>query len=486
MERPIDAEPVTVWEPQAGPQTALLTCPLPEICFGGSRGGGKTEGVLGEWVSHASEHGHNAIGIMVRRQRTELIETMERSKVLYTPLGATFNEQTKMWTFPNGARLRFAYLERDSDANAYQGMSFTRLYVEEAGNFPSPTPVFKMFGTLRSGAGVPTKAILTCNPGGPGHQWVKARYIDPAPLGYTPIEETFVNPWTHEKVVRARVFIPSRLTDNKFLGADYVATLQQVGNDNLVKAWLLGDWNIVEGAFFDRWSHKNVLTPFRVPEDWLRFRAADWGYSAPFSMGWYAVAGDDGPDHGVPKGALVRYRELYTMKPGQPNVGLRMTTEELAEKIKSMSQGERYAYSVIDPAAFAESGGPSIAERFARAGVEFRRADNRRLGSRGAMGGWDLLRQRIQGEDGVPMFYTFSTCTELIRTLPILQHDPDRPEDLDTTQEDHAADETRYACASRPWIAKPKPKPEEGRSVRQMTMAEAWDKLKEPVREGRI
>lgn len=435
---------------------------------------------------HASNHSANAIGLMVRRQRTELIETIERSKVLYTPIGARFNETTKMWTFPNGARLRFAYLERDSDANAYQGQAYTRVYFEEVGNFPSPAPVLKMFGTLRSGAGVPCKAILTCNPGGPGHQWVKARYIDPSPLGYTPITEEFINPWTRQKVTRTRIFIPSRLTDNKYLGPEYVATLQQVGNDNLVRAWLLGDWNIVDGAFFDRWSDRNIVHPFRIPDDWLRFRAADWGFASPFSVGWYAVAGDDAPDYSLPKGALVRYREWYGMKPGQPNVGLRLNPEEVADGIKERSRGERYAYSVIDPAAFAQQNGPSVAETFARRGVEFRKADNRRVGDKGALAGWAQVRSRIAGEDGVPMFYAFSTCTELIRTLPVMQHDPDRLEDVDTEQEDHAVDDLRYACSSRPWVAKPAVPPEPPRTIQNITMAEAWDKLREPVRAGRI
>ncbi|MCZ4089342.1 hypothetical protein [Sinorhizobium psoraleae] len=52
------------------------------------------------------------------------------------------------------------------------------------------------------------------------------------------------------------------------------------------------------------------------------------------------------------------------------------------------------------------------------------------------------------------MLFFFSNCVHTIRTLPALQHDEDKPEDLDTTAEDHAADETRYACMSRPWVAK--------------------------------
>lgn len=208
-----------VWEPQPGPQTLLVRCPVFEVFYGGARGGGKTDGMLGEWLSHAAEHGENAIGLMVRRERTQLVETIERSKQIYGRLGATYNEQDKMWRFPDGARLRFAYLERDGDADAYQGHSYTRVYVEEIGTFPRAEPILKLMATLRSGASVPVGFRATGNPGGPGQNWVKARYIDHAP----PLETTwqeFTNPFTKEKVRRDRIFIPSRLSDNKFLGSD--------------------------------------------------------------------------------------------------------------------------------------------------------------------------------------------------------------------------------------------------------------------------
>jgi hypothetical protein len=113
------------WEPQPGPQTALLACPVFEVFFGGARGGGKTDGMLGEWASHADLHGKYAVGLMVRRERVQLLETIERSRQIYGPIGARYNDQDKMWRWPNGARLRFAYLERDADADAYQGHSYT-------------------------------------------------------------------------------------------------------------------------------------------------------------------------------------------------------------------------------------------------------------------------------------------------------------------------------------------------------------------------
>ncbi len=439
-------DPLIVWEPQPGPQTLLVTCPVTEVFFGGARGGGKTDGVLGEWASHADLYGKNAIGLMVRRTRTELVETMERSRVLYTPLGWTFHEQDKMWRSPEGARLRFAYLERDADADAYQGHSYTRVYVEEAGTFPSYRPIAKLMATLRSGAGVPVGIRLTGNPGGPGHQWVRQRYIDPAPGGLEVIRDPATG--------LARVYIPSRVQDNRFLGQDYVQRLKAVGSESLVRAWLDGDWTVIEGAFFDCWSYeKHVVKPFEIPGDWLRFRSADWGSAAPFSVGWWAVAGNDHRlvDRTIPRGALVRYREWYGAS--APNVGLKLTAEQVAQGIKKREDGDEIAYGVLDPAAFAVDGGPSIAQMMAREGVSFRPADNKRVSQKGALSGWDQMRSRLVGDaDGRPMLYVFETCRDFIRTVPALQHDPDRAEDVDTDGEDHVADEARYACMSRPYI----------------------------------
>ena len=436
-----DAQTTVVWRPQPGPQTALITCPVFEVFFGGARGGGKTDGMLGDWIRHAADHGEHAIGLMVRRERTQLIETIERSRQIYAPLGWKYHEQEKMWRAPNGARLRFAYLERDADADAYQGHSYTRVYVEELGTFPSAAPIMKLMATLRSGAGVPCGFRATGNPGGPGHIWVQARYIDPAPTGWDIITERFENPWNGEVVERQRVYIPSRVTDNTYLGTDYVANLQMSGSEQLVRAWLQGDWDIVDGAFFDCWeASKHVIRPFSIPETWLRFRSADWGFAKPFSVGWWAVVDDphETPDgHTLPRGAIVRYREWYGCEKGKPDTGIRLTAEQVADGIKERERGEKITYGVIDPAAFQHTSGPSIAEKMLVRGVAFRKADNTRVSSRGAISGWDAVRARLIGEDDRPMLYVFSTCTDLIRTLPVMQHDPDRPEDIDTDMEDH-------------------------------------------------
>ena len=515
MATPTRSDNATViWEPQPGPQTALLSCPVFEVFFGGARGGGKTDGMLGDWVSHQDIYANDASGLMVRRTLRDLEDTIKRSRAIYGPLGARFNEQDKVWRFPNGSEIKYRYLDNDSDADHYQGHSYTRVYVEELTQFASSVPVFKLMATLRSGVGVPCGFRATGNPGGPGHQWVKARYIDPHPTGWKVVSTELKNPWSGTIIVRDRVFIPSKLTENRFLGDEYVANLQLSGNSQLVRAWLEGDWSVIDGAFFSEWSNEqHVIAPFAIPSHWLRFRSGDWGSQAPFSIGWWAVVGDDYTikfeieDRNqisigrriVPRGALVRYREWYG------KVGGKLTAEQVGQGIAERERSDaRLSYGVLDPAAFSEDGGPSIAERVNDVLLKeklaaFTKADNARVsrssGSEksGPMGGWDQMRSRMIGtarqnpdgsidwSSGRPMLYFFHTCADSIRTIPTLQHDPHRAEDLDTSAEDHAADDVRYACMSRPWIKSLPKNTELKRDTYQESHRQRFDEMQDVV-----
>jgi hypothetical protein len=437
------ADSSVIWEPRSAPQEAFIACPVFEIFFGGARGSLKTDSVIADWNSHSDQYGKDAKGLMVRRTREELSETIARADEMLTPLGYVLAGH--VLTGPTGSRLTFAYLEREKDALRYQGWSLTRVYVEEIGNFPSPGPILKLMATLRSAVGIPVGFRATGNPGGPGHQWVKARYIDFAPKGWEVADYRYVNPFNGEEAIRQRLFIPGKITDHNLLGPEYIAQLQMSGSESLVRAWLLGDWDVIEGAYFDGWQpHNHVIKPFSLPEHWLRFRSMDWGSSRPFSVGWWAVVSEDTTvESGViPKGAIVRYREWYGAK--EPNVGLKLTVEAVAQGIADRTE-ERITYTVVDPSMMAQNGGPSMAERMLAKGIPVRPGDNKRIP------GWEQMRARLDGEDDRPMLYTFTTCKDFIRTLPSLQHDEVRPEDLDTDGEDHAADETRYACMSRPY-----------------------------------
>lgn len=513
---------VGVWRPQEGPQKALIDCPCPEVFFGGTRGGGKTDGVLGKWAIKERRYGQAFNAIAFRPTTTSFEDAIERSKEIYGPLGGSFTKSpTPRWRMPHGGRVSFAYLENESDADQYQGRNVTDVHVEEGGLYPRPGPIDRMFGVMRSAHGVPVQLIITANPGGAGQQWLRHRYgLVPFPARPKMLTRTLPDGSTHHVAV-----IPSRLANNRILLANdpgYVGRLHLVGSAQLVKAWLDGDWTAIEGAFFDCWSEaQHVVPPFAVPKDWLRFRSGDWGSASPFSIGWWAVVQDDftvpgtgyagglaafldGREHPrgdeglessatarsdrdrdpeilrgkiLPRGALVRYREDYGAS--SPGKGLKLAADAVGHRIRTREKDDpRLAYAVLDPSAFKEDGGPSIAERMNKVLLDakmapFREADNARVPRTqgrdrgGPMGGWDAVRGRLIGsaridENGLvdwskgrPMIYCFSTCVDSIRTIPTLQHDPARAEDLDTNSEDHAADDWRYGVMSRPWLKEP-------------------------------
>jgi len=232
----IPAGAKVIWAAQPGPQTALISCPIGDIFFGGARGGGKTDGAIGDWIAHQQPYGKDARGVWFRRSLPEIEGAQARMFGLFTALGARFIVQSRTWLFPNGATLRLRYLETDADAARYQGHSYSAIYLDELTTWASSVPVDMLRATLRSAAGVPTRMVATGNPGGKGHDWVKRRYIEPA----KPMQ-----PFVGEDGTQ-RVFIPSRLSDNVALTtADpgYIDKLRAAGPEWLVRAWLEGDWD---------------------------------------------------------------------------------------------------------------------------------------------------------------------------------------------------------------------------------------------------
>lgn len=444
-----------------------------EILYGGAAGGGKSHLMRIAAIVWCSE----IAGLQVylfRRIRDDLIKNHMEGPHGFRALLAGWVEcgfctivedQIRFW---NGSKIYLCHCKDEKDRFKYQGAEIHVLLVDELTHFTDKIYRFLRNRVRMVGLTLPEKyarefprIIAGANPGGIGHQFVKSTFID----GVKPID-IYRAPDSEGGMLRQ--FIPARLEDNPSMTEDdpgYELRLMGLGSQVLVAAMRHGDWNVVEGAFFDCWREaKHVVKPFEIPEGWLRFRAGDWGSAKPFSFGWYAVVGDDFLTPSgtmLPRGALVRYREWYGVKLDdegrfQPDIGLKLTAKKVGQGVALREFGDRIAYGVLDPAAFSQDGGPSIAEDMMAGGVTFRRADNARVAQRGAMGGWDQLRARLEGdEDGRPMLVFFSTCVHAIRTIPALQHDEDRPEDLNTHQEDHAADEVRYACMSRPWV-KPK------------------------------
>ena len=453
------------YEPQ--PKQALLhKCHAKQILFGGAAGalpppggpGGGPRVKLGGGKSHSGRW--DVIGFCLenpglqafifRRSLPELDSNhiQPLKKEMPSELG-NFNETRKRFEFYNGSSIQFQYLERDSDCDRIQGTEIHIALADEAGQL-TPYQLGYIKSRMRLGNFQPKESqrhllprlVMTANPGGQSHNFLKALYIDPAPAESYFYDHTMRDPNNDKDRGWLTMYIPAKMADNKYIDPSYASSFSALPEE-LGRALREGDWDLVVGSFFgDVWKRDlHVIRPFEIPEHWTKFRSFDWGSASPFSVGWWAVA----DDHEIyPDGALIRYREWYGSS-GRPNVGLRMTAEEVGAGIRSRERGERIDFGVGDPSIWKFDGGPSIGERLSKMGVRFRRADNSRIN------GWDQVRQRLIGDDGIPMLFVSSECTDTIRTLPVLTHDKHRLEDIDTTQEDHAADDIRYACMARPY-----------------------------------
>jgi len=439
-----------------------------EVLYGGAAGGGKSHLMRVAAITWCA-----AIpGLQVylfRRIRDDLVKNhMEGPKGFRSMLAGwtqcgfvrIVDDEIRFW---NGSKIYLCHCKDEKDIYKYQGAEIHVLLVDELTHFTESMYRFLRNRVRMVGVTVPAayankfpRILAGANPGNVGHLWVKSTFVEAGSYEVKRMEP--------EEGGMLRQFIPALLEDNPSMGADdpgYENRLHGLGSKALVEAMRYGNWDIVEGAFFDCWDpRRHIIRPFAVPDGWLRFMSGDWGSAKPFSFGWWAVVSDH---HRVentirdslvlPRGCMVRYREWYGAT--KPNTGLKMHADKVARGLveREANDTAKLTYRVLDPAAFAEDGGESIAMAMAREKMSFRPADNARVQGRGAMGGWDQMRGRMVGDDdGRPMIVTFSTCIDSIRTIPALQHDDARPEDVDTDGEDHAADEWRYGCMSRPWI----------------------------------
>lgn len=257
MAAAVQPQLAVAWEPISAPQEALITCPIEDVFYGGARGGGKTDALLGDFAAHAGQYGKHAHGILFRRTYPELEQVEQRSREIYTPLGWSYNETKKTWTAPDGATLKLRYLLRDKDADNYQGHSYTWQGWDELTNWSSAVALDKLWATLRSAHGVPCYRRSTGNPGGAGHGWVKRRYIDPAPDGYK-VFQYAPNPNVPALRIQS-VFIPSTLDDNKLIAeSGYEARIAAATGDNqaLWEAWRFGRWDVFVGQQYNEFRRE--------------------------------------------------------------------------------------------------------------------------------------------------------------------------------------------------------------------------------------
>ena len=444
-------------------QLRFLTDTHKYIAYGGARGGGKSWAVRVKAVLLCLRYPGIKV-MIVRKTYPELQENhiLPLCELLhcYSEKAeerlASYNDSRKHLLFPNGSRILFRYCDDDRDAQRFQGTEVDVLFVDEATQ-QSEERMDRLRACVRGANSFPKRVYYTMNPGGEGHAWVKRLFID---RRFRPGER----PEDYS-------FIPARVTDNQALmrlDPDYLHALESLP-PRLRGAWLDGRWDLFEGQFFEdfrtrvdlalaqkcgfteteeelqrqhRFTH--VIPPFDLAagpcRGWTVFRSYDFGYGRPFSCAWWAVDYD---------GVLYRVLELYGCT-GTPNEGLRWTPERQFKEIARIEREHpwlrgRTIGGVADPSIWDGSRGESVAETAAKWGLHFVPGENTRIA------GWMQCHYRLQfDERGLARMYVFDTCEAFLRTVPLLQFSRTVPEDLDTGQEDHVADEWRYACMSRP------------------------------------
>jgi len=411
------------------------------VIFGGARGGGKSWAV--RWKAVLMSLKYPGLRIMImRRSYPELLEN--HIKPLRSLLNgiAAYNGTEHEFRFGNGSTIKFMYCEKDGDLQRIQGHEYDVIAIDEATQM-TEYQIRTIMACLRGTNSFPKRMYMTCNPGGPGHQYIKRLK-----------ERRFREPEKPEEYV----FIQSLVTDNRALmreQPDYIEQLK-AQPPRQREAWLYGNWDVYEGQFFEEFrddpehyldkKYTHVIEPFEPPAGWKIYRSFDWGYAKPFSCAWWAVDYD---------GVFYRILELYGCRKDHgeplPNEGVKWTDEKVFAEIAKTEREHPWLkgkkiQGVADPSIWAGAeNGVSQYDVAARHRVFFEKGNNDRIP------GWMQCHYRLAfDENGYPMMYVFKTCRAFIRTIPLLCFDENRPEDLDTKQEDHAADEWRYFCMTDP------------------------------------
>lgn len=382
------------------------------VAYGGARGGGKSWAVRVKAALLAARYPGIRV-LILRRTFPELRENHILPMLALLSGVAAYRDTDKAFTFPNGSRVRFGYCAGDMDVTQYQGQEYDVIFIDEATQF-TEYQYSVLTACVRGANGFPKRVYLTCNPGGVGHGWVKRLFVD---RDFRPGEDP-----ADYVMVRATVF------DNKALmEADpgYVRMLENLPED-LRRAWLLGDWDVYEGQYFREFNRDtHVCGAFPIPAGWRRFVSMDYGLDMLACL-WVALA---------PDGTAYVYRELY-----RPD----MIISDAAAEMKRLSQGEEIYAHLAPPDLWnrRQETGRSAAHWFGEAGLWLDRTSNDRVD------GWLSVKEWLKVGPGGAKLRIFENCRNLIRCLPLLQHDGKNPSDVATEPHEitHAPDALRGFC----------------------------------------
>lgn len=423
---------------------------FPVLFYGGAKGGGKSRGMRDVFLIRRFKYpGTN--GAIFRKTFPELEANHIRPLFqLYPELREFYNEGKKLLMLPNGSTLAFGYAEREADLDRYQGQEFDDLGIEEAGQW-TEAEFRKLHGSNRtSKPGIKPRTLLTGNPGGIGHGWLKRLFV--------------TKKFNEREDPSDYAFIQATVDDNAALMINdpaYVKRLDAEPNEALRKAFRYGDWEIFAGQYFQEISRDvHLIKPFAIPPHWNRFGAYDYGFNHPAAFGWFANDED---------GNTYLYRELVCSGKRVDQFVRDLKKHEDTKLLYPIVAGHD-CWAKRSNTINKDQGAPppTIAEQF----LKYDEADSQDFGIQlkaatiDRIQGAAHLRSYLAWRDrplNKPRFYIFDTCPVSFDTISRMIHDPDRVEDVlkvdategDPTTGDDAYDMIRYGLMSRPSITDP-------------------------------
>jgi len=401
-------------------QSEFISATAGEVLFGGAAGGGKSFGQLVDALLFALRY-PGSKQLILRRTLPELEKSLVRCALeLYPQELFSYVSSKHEGRFRNGSVIDFGYCDSENDVYRYQSAEYDVIRFDELTHFTEQMYVY-LISRVRGANSFPKQIKSSTNPGGIGHSWVKARFID---IGCPNVEHL------------GRIFIPSRVYDNSFLmkhDPGYVERLKKLSKKDR-EALLEGNWDIFDGQYFTEWNRDvHVMEPFVIPDSWRRYFVMDYGLDM---LAGYWIAVDM-------YGRAYVYREIYES-------GLIISAA--ARRICALSDEKVYA-NIAPPDLWnrRQDTGKSAAEIFAENGVPLIAAQNDRVQ------GWYNLKEWLspyRDETGnmCASLRIFSNCRNLIRTLPSVGVSQKNPNDVASTPHEltHAPDAIRYFVAGRP------------------------------------
>jgi hypothetical protein len=431
-------------------QLQFIQSDADKVLFGGAAGGGKSHIQVLDSLRFALQY-PGSRQIIFRRTYRELEGSIIQTALkLYPPGIYKYSNSSHRMAFYNGSVLEFGYCATYNDVHQYQSQEFDVMRFDELTHFTREMYVY-LCTRVRGTNNFPKQVKSSTNPGNVGHDFVKSMFVDPAPPGE---KFTAVVGKTREgkEKTETRLFIPCLLDENIFLAAsdpDYEVRLMQVSEAEY-QALRYGNWDIFEGRYFTEFNREyHVIKPFKIPSEWRKFRAIDYGLDALACL-WIAMDYEKN---------IYVYRELK-----ESDLSISVAAKKINELTPSKNEDGRAAekiYVTLAPPDMwgrSQESGRTKADLFRDAGLSLTKSSNDREA------GWLAIKELLTLRDnGKPRLFIFDNCTELIHDLPALIRDTKFPTDcmIEPHEITHVPDALRYFAI---WWARPA-EPAQGKKV---------------------